>query len=86
MKKYFTTVIIVFFCSACFVGCAVYSTVTTNKWLEYELPPSKIVKNGRFFLKENYLTVHRFLFLLMKKLMMMQDFIMLYYGKILGGN
>lgn len=41
---------------------------------------------GRFFLKENYLTVHRFLFLLMKKLMKMQDFIMLYYGKILGGN
>lgn len=49
MKKYFTTVIIVFFCSACFVGCAVYSTVTTNKWLEYELPPSKIVKNGTIF-------------------------------------
>lgn len=31
------------------IGCAVYSTATTNKWLEYELPPSKIVKNGTVF-------------------------------------
>lgn len=46
MKKYYYSIIIAFFCSACFVGCAVYSTATTNKWLEYELPPSKVVKNG----------------------------------------
>ena len=30
-------------------SCAVYSTATTNKWLEYELPPSKIIKNGTVF-------------------------------------
>lgn len=46
MKKYYYSIIVAFFCSACFVGCAVYSTATTNKWLEYELPPSKVVKNG----------------------------------------
>jgi hypothetical protein len=46
MKKYYCSIIVAFFCSACFVGCAVYSTATTNKWLEYELPPSKVVKNG----------------------------------------
>jgi hypothetical protein len=27
-------------------SCATYTTATANKWLEYELPPSKIVLNG----------------------------------------
>lgn len=50
MKKYFDTIFITFFCSVCLVGCAtIYSTATTNKWLEYELPPSKIVQNGEVF-------------------------------------
>lgn len=49
MKKYFCGILIAFLCNACFVGCAVYPTSTSNKWLEYELPPSKIVKNGSTF-------------------------------------
>jgi hypothetical protein len=46
MKNYLSAIIITFFCSVCFVDCAVYLTRATNKWLEYELPPSKIVKKG----------------------------------------
>ena len=50
MKKYFDTIFIAFFCSVCLVGCAtIYTTATTNEWLEYELPPSKIVQNGEVF-------------------------------------
>ena len=50
MKKYFDTIFIAFFCSVCLFGCATtYVTATTNKWLEYELPPSKIVQNGEVF-------------------------------------
>ncbi|WP_366187363.1 hypothetical protein [Flavobacterium ovatum] len=49
MKKYFYTIIITFLISTCFTGCSVYSTATTNKWLEYELPPSKIIENGTVF-------------------------------------
>jgi hypothetical protein len=49
MKNNFYTIVIAFFCITCFVGCAIYSTATTNKWLEYELPPSRVVKNGSVF-------------------------------------
>ena len=34
-----------------FNGCGVYTTVSSNKWGEYELPPSKIVKDGSTFFK-----------------------------------
>ena len=37
------------FLTICVVSCAVYTTATTNRWLEYELPPSKITKNGKEF-------------------------------------
>lgn len=30
-------------------GCASYATLNSNKWLEFELPPSKIQKNGSVF-------------------------------------
>jgi len=49
MKRYIYAIIITFLISTCFVGCGVYSTATTNKWLEYELPPSKIITNGSVF-------------------------------------
>ncbi len=49
MKNIFCVIVIAFLCNAFFLGCAVYSTATTNKWLEYELPPSKIKKNGSSF-------------------------------------
>ena len=35
-----------------FISCAVYPKATTNKWVEYELPPSKIIKNGEVFFGE----------------------------------
>lgn len=35
-------------------SCATtYTTVSTNRWLEYELPPSKIAKNGSVFFEGN---------------------------------
>jgi hypothetical protein len=49
MKKFIFFIVIAFTCNLSLVGCAVYSTATTNKWLEYELLPSKIVKNGSIF-------------------------------------
>lgn len=49
MKKYFCVFALAFICNSCFLGCAVYSSATTNKWLEFELPPSKIIKNGSAF-------------------------------------
>jgi len=39
----------IFFASILMYSCAIYTTAITNKWLEYELPPSKIVKNGSVF-------------------------------------
>lgn len=52
MKHFILAIVITLFCSSCFVGCAVYSTATSNKWLEYELPPSKILNNGAVFFEE----------------------------------
>lgn len=48
MKKWFL-IILVAFLTTSLISCAVYSKATTNKWLEYELPPSRIVKNGEIF-------------------------------------
>jgi hypothetical protein len=48
MKKYFCFILITFFVIS-LIGCATYATMNTNKWLEYELPPSKIIKNGKVF-------------------------------------
>lgn len=40
----------IFLASILLHSCATtYTTVSTNKWLEYELPPSKIVKDGSVF-------------------------------------
>jgi hypothetical protein len=39
----------IFFLIVSLISCSVYSTATTNKWLGYELPPSRIVKNGEIF-------------------------------------
>src|SRR5690606_2139268 len=33
------------------ISCATYATMNTNKWLEYELPPSKVVLDGEIFFK-----------------------------------
>lgn len=44
--------LILFFIAALTIGlnsCAIYTTATTNRWLEYELPPSNIVNNGEVF-------------------------------------
>ena len=44
----------IFLASILLHSCATtYTTVSTNKWLEYELPPSKIVKNGSVFFEGN---------------------------------
>ncbi len=48
MKKYLVVIFIAFL-TINLTGCATYATMNTNKWLEYELPPSKIVKNGSVF-------------------------------------
>ena len=44
----------IFLASILLHSCATtYTTVSTKKWLEYELPPSKIVKNGSVFFEGN---------------------------------
>lgn len=48
MKKYISTILIVFLTIG-LTNCATYPTMNTNKWLEYELPPSKILENGEIF-------------------------------------
>jgi len=48
MKKYFCAIFIAFLTIG-LNSCATYSTASSNKWLEYELPPSKIIKNGEVF-------------------------------------
>lgn len=48
MKKYFCFILITFF-TISLIGCAMYTIASTNRWLEYELPPSKIIKNGETF-------------------------------------
>ena len=48
MKKYFCTIFIAFLTIG-LNSCAVYTTASTNKWLEYELPPSMITQNGNGF-------------------------------------
>lgn len=48
MKKYFCVIFIAFLTIG-LNSCAVYTTASTNWWLEYELPPSMIVKNGEVF-------------------------------------
>jgi hypothetical protein len=48
MKKYFYFIFIAFLAIG-FVSCGIYTTARTNRWLEYELPPSRIIKNGKVF-------------------------------------
>lgn len=48
MKKYLN-IILVAILTISLNNCATYTTINTNKWLEYELPPSRIVKNGEVF-------------------------------------
>jgi len=48
MKKYLSIILIAIL-TISLTNCATYSTMNTNKWLEYELPPSRIVKNGEVF-------------------------------------
>lgn len=50
MKKYLSIILIAFL-TISLTSCATYITMNTNKWLEYELPPSRIVKNGEAFLE-----------------------------------
>ena len=52
--------IFVAFLSIGMVSCAVYSTTTTNRWLEYELPPSKIIRNGNEFFEGKLSSRSRF--------------------------
>ena len=48
MRRYFGFILITFFAIS-LIGCATYATMNSNKWLEYELPPSKIIRNGKVF-------------------------------------
>ncbi len=48
MKKYLSIIMIAFL-TISLTSCATYTTMNTNKWLAYELPPSRIVKNGEIF-------------------------------------
>lgn len=48
MMKRSVSLLLVFLAISLY-SCATYKLATTNKWLEYELPPSKIVKNGEVF-------------------------------------
>ena len=48
MKKYLNYILIAIL-TISFTSCATYATMTSNKWLEYELPPSTIVRNGVVF-------------------------------------
>lgn len=50
MKKYLSIILITFLTislSGC--GFGLYTTMNTNDWLEYELPPSSIVRNREVF-------------------------------------
>ena len=50
MKKTITsTLLTIFLASILMYSCSIHTTVSTNRWLEYELPPSKIVKDGSVF-------------------------------------
>lgn len=59
MRKYFSFILIVFL-AINLTGCAIYATMNSNKWLEYELPPSKIVNNGEVFFEGNLSDGSRF--------------------------
>ena len=48
MKKYLNIILMVIL-TINLTNCATYATMNTNKWLEYELPPSRIVKSGEVF-------------------------------------
>ena len=48
MKNY-VKILVITFMTINFNSCVVYSTINTTSWLEYELPPSRIVKNGDVF-------------------------------------
>jgi hypothetical protein len=48
MKKHLNIILIAFL-TISFASCTVYSSINSNKWLEYELPPSRVVKNGNVF-------------------------------------
>jgi hypothetical protein len=48
MKNYLIIILIALL-SINLSSCTVYSTITTDNWIEYELPPSSIVSNGDVF-------------------------------------
>lgn len=48
MKKHLN-IILIAFVTINLASCTVYSTINTNNWIEYELPPSSIVRNGEPF-------------------------------------
>jgi hypothetical protein len=48
MRKY-SCVILTAFLTIGLNSCAIYSTANTNKWLQYELPPSRVINNGKEF-------------------------------------
>ncbi|WP_316787084.1 hypothetical protein [Pedobacter frigiditerrae] len=48
MKRYLSFILIAFL-TISLTSCATYTTINSNKWLEYELPPSRIVQNGQVF-------------------------------------
>jgi hypothetical protein len=48
MKKHLNIILIAFM-TINLTSCTVYSSMNSNKWLEYELPPSRIVRNGEPF-------------------------------------
>ena len=48
MKKYLNIILVVIL-TISLNNCATYTAINTNKWLEYELPPSRIVWNGEVF-------------------------------------
>ena len=47
--KNYLNIILIALLSINLSSCTVYSTITTDNWIEYELPPSKIVRNGEPF-------------------------------------
>jgi len=48
MKKYLKIILIALF-TINIASCTVYSTINNDNWIEYELPPSSIVRNGEPF-------------------------------------
>jgi len=48
MKKHLNIILIAFL-TINLASCTVYSTIKTDNWIEYELPPSSIVRNGKPF-------------------------------------